>query len=99
MLSKCANPTCSATFRYLSEGKLYLVDSKAATVRHGARAELKYAGASCIYEYFWLCSACCRDMTIRIDHNFEISAVRKQGIHQDEANTRGASTVKNISAA
>jgi hypothetical protein len=100
MLSKCANPSCSATFRYLSEGKLYLVDVKAASVRHGARAESKYAGKSCIYEYFWLCSSCCRDMTIQIDNKFEISVVRQRGMPQDsEPDLRAASAAKNISTA
>jgi len=100
MLSKCANPPCSNTFRYLSEGKLYLIDSKAALVRHGVRAESNNAGKSCIYEYFWLCSSCCRDMTIQIDNNFQISAVRKRGIPQDsKPDLQGASAAKNISAA
>jgi hypothetical protein len=100
MLSKCANPTCSTKFRYLSEGKLYLIDSKAASVRHGARPESKYAGKSCIYEYFWLCSSCCLDVTIQIDSNFEISVVRKRGIPQDsEPDLQGASAAKNISVA
>jgi hypothetical protein len=26
MLSKCANPTCPTTFRYLHEGRLYVID-------------------------------------------------------------------------
>jgi hypothetical protein len=50
MLSKCADPACSTTFRYLSEGKLYLIDSKEVLARHGARAELKYSGKSRSYE-------------------------------------------------
>jgi hypothetical protein len=87
-------------FRYLSEGKLYLIDSKAASVRHRARAELKYAGKSCIYEYFWLCSSCCRDMTIQIDNKFEVSVVRQPGISQDsDLDLQGAIAVNNISAA
>jgi hypothetical protein len=100
MLSKCANPTCFTTFRYLSEGKLYLIDSKAVLVRHGARAESKCAGKSSIYEYFWLCSSCCRDMTIQIDNKFEVSVVRKRELTQDsEPDLQWASTAKNISAA
>jgi hypothetical protein len=83
MLSKCANPDCSTTFRYLNEGKLYLIDSKAALVRHGVRAGLKYAGKSCSYEYFWLCSLCCRDMMIQIDGHLEVKVARKRGIQND----------------
>jgi hypothetical protein len=82
MLSKCANPACSAMFRYLSEGKLYLVDSKAAVARHRS-AELKYAGKSCNHEYLWLCSSCSRDMTIQITANLEVKVVRKRGIAND----------------
>jgi hypothetical protein len=90
MLSKCANPTCSATFRFLSEGKVFLVDSKAALARCRFQAELKCAGSSCIYEYFWLCSSCCRDMTIQIDHRLEVSVIRKPGPPQDsEPNLQG----------
>jgi hypothetical protein len=100
MLSKCANPACSTTFRYLSEGKLYLIDSKAAMVRHGAQAELKYAGKSCSYEYFWLCSSCSRDMTIQIDHHFEITVVLKPEILQtSEPDLHGTSAANSISAA
>jgi hypothetical protein len=100
MLSKCANPTCSNAFRYLSEGKLYLIDSKAMPVWHGARAESKYADKSRIYEYFWLCSWCCRDMTIQIDNHFKISVVRKRGMpHDSEPDLQGASVAKSVSAA
>lgn len=100
MLSKCANPTCSTTFRYLSEGKLYLVDSKAVLVRHGARAQLKHAGKSCSYEYFWLCSSCCRDMTIQIDNKFEVSVVRQPEMPQyPEPDPQAASAANDISAA
>ena len=49
MLSKCVNPTCSNTFRYFREGKLYVTEPKARS------------GRSRVLEYFWLCSTCCRD--------------------------------------
>jgi hypothetical protein len=99
MLSKCANATCSTKFRYLSEGKLYLIDSRAASARFGVRGELKYAGRSCIYEYFWLCSSCCREMTIQID-NCEVSVVRKRGMPQGhEPDLQGVSAAENIGAA
>ncbi len=100
MLSKCANPTCSNTFRYLSEGELYLIDSKAGSARHGVRAESKYAGKSCIYEYFWLCSSCCRDMTIQIDNNLEVKVARKREIRNgSEPDTPTASLLKNVNVA
>ncbi len=60
MLSKCANPACSTTFRYLHEGKLYLIDTKAFAGRKPP-ADLKYAGKASTLEYVWLCSSCCRE--------------------------------------
>ena len=97
MLSKCANPNCSATFRFLSEGKLYRIDSKAASVRRGARTESN-PGRPRIDEYFWLCSSCCLDMTIRIDNNFEISLVRNREIsHDSEPEFQTVSAAKNVS--
>jgi len=101
MLSKCANPACSATFRFLGEGRLYLIDSKAASARHRAPAELKYAGRSCTHEYLWLCSSCSRDMTIQIDSDLEVKVARKRGIQNDsELGAPAASAgLKNINVA
>lgn len=64
MLSKCANPVCSNIFRYFREGKLYLVDSKTQSSK------------SRVLEYFWLCSSCCREMTIRIDDDRAVTIFR-----------------------
>jgi hypothetical protein len=61
MLSKCANPSCAARFRYLHEGKLFRfeTDSEAKlgqVEKHKRRIE-----------YYWLCSACCSAMSLRYD--------------------------------
>jgi hypothetical protein len=65
MLSKCANPTCSNPFRYLHEGKLYLISSIS---RFDGRKQLsKPASNSSPLEYAWLCSVCSSYMTIIID--------------------------------
>lgn len=71
MLSKCANPACSNTFRYFREGKLYLIDSKA------------QPGKSHVLEYFWLCSVCCQEMTIQIDGDHAVTVFRKQRMLSD----------------
>ncbi len=65
MLSKCANPTCPNPFRYLHEGRLYLISS----VSHCDGRNLRSASASKSrrLEYAWLCSVCSSGMTIRID--------------------------------
>ena len=57
VLSKCVNPECFATFRYLHEGKLFKLECndprlKALGVKPGSS------------EYFWLCSACVDHMTV-----------------------------------
>jgi hypothetical protein len=97
VLSKCANPACSANFRYLGEGKLYLVDSKAALVRRKAPAELKYAGKSCTYEYLWLCSVCCRHMMIQIGGDLEVKVARKRSTQPDfEADIPASRTRRNV---
>ena len=73
MLSKCANPSCPATFRYLHEGKLYLIDPWAARTRHKPRCSTK----SGQLEYAWLCSSCCLYLTIHVDEEFRTRVVRK----------------------
>ena len=65
MLSKCANPTCSNLFRYLHEGRLYLINS----VSHFDRWKRLSTSArkSGPPEYAWLCSVCASYMTIHIN--------------------------------
>lgn len=65
MLSKCANPTCSNTFRYLHEGKLYLINS--ASCCYGRKRIAIPANKSGVPEYAWLCSVCCRYLTMRLN--------------------------------
>lgn len=73
MLSKCANPACRTLFRYLHEGKLYVIGPKEALARHKPRGSAK----SGQIEYAWLCSSCCLHLTIQIDEQFETRVVRK----------------------
>jgi hypothetical protein len=61
MVSKCANPGCFATFRYLHEGKLFVVGEHPTggvrtfpAARHGVRC-------------FWLCSQCSRTLAVIYD--------------------------------
>ena len=79
MLAKCANPACSTTFRYLHEGKLYLIDFKAASAGRKSTVDSKSAVKVGTLEYAWLCSSCLRDVTIQIDDGHGVKVVRKQG--------------------
>jgi len=50
MLSKCANPPCSASFRYFRQGKLFRVDTEPSGIVPTARlpAEVSFSGCATI---------------------------------------------------
>ena len=79
MLAKCANPACSATFRYLHEGRLFAIEDNVVSAGGKSRADPEYLGESHTREYFWLCSSCCRVMTVQIDGDHKVTVVTKQG--------------------
>lgn len=58
MLSKCANPECSEQFRFLHQGKLFLI-VPTPDVRASAYGSLPF-----LYERFWLCDSCSKKMTL-----------------------------------
>jgi len=61
MLSKCANPTCSARFRYLHEGRIFSAIIEDKGVVRGAE---DYAETPRRVERYWLCDSCARSMTL-----------------------------------
>ncbi|MGC1450876.1 MAG: hypothetical protein WA830_12640 [Candidatus Sulfotelmatobacter sp.] len=58
MLSKCTNPDCSETFRYLHLGKIFCL---AATPEIQAATETLNP---VLEERFWLCERCSKEMTL-----------------------------------
>lgn len=54
MLAKCLNPICSATFRYLSDGRIFHLEIPLAGNTSTSRRR----------EYFWLCDSCCARFTV-----------------------------------
>jgi hypothetical protein len=67
VLSKCANPVCSAPFRYLHEGKLFRMEMESGghnATGLGADPELRKPGRR--VEFFWLCDQCASRMTLSI---------------------------------
>jgi len=66
MLAKCANPTCSAPFRYLHEGKLFRLDLGAGPPSASGHVPRQL-------QYFWLCERCARTMTLEM-HAGKVSA-------------------------
>lgn len=69
MLSKCANPECAETFRYLHAGKIfYLAPTPDMQILTGM---LRPA----LHERFWLCAQCAKEMTL-IWGGTEVKVVR-----------------------
>ncbi len=54
MVAKCAGPTCTAMFRYLREGRVFVDDIQSPD----GSAHLRYA---------WLCNECSERMTVVFD--------------------------------
>lgn len=58
MLSKCANPECSAVLRYLRQGKIfYLAPTPDVQIAMGIQCPT-------LRERFWLCDRCSKEMTM-----------------------------------
>ena len=59
MLDNCANPACSVKFLRLHEGRLFVTEVEGADQGNGGHARQR--------QYFWLCSSCCRTMTVAVE--------------------------------
>jgi len=65
MLSKCANPECSAVFRYLHQGKLYRAElGNGANAAYAPEASDFSEKPARRIEYFWLCERCVSRVTL-----------------------------------
>ena len=65
MIAKCANPSCVASFRYLHEGKVFMVE--VGTPGDATKAKLPHR-----IEHFWLCSQCAQSLTL-VMHEGKVS--------------------------
>jgi hypothetical protein len=83
MLAKCANPACSATFHYFHEGKLFTIESRIDSQAMAPRSDPEYTGRPHSLQYFWLCSSCCRAMTIQSGGDHGVAILRKRGVPPD----------------
>jgi|tagenome__1003787_1003787.scaffolds.fasta_scaffold20451175_1 hypothetical protein len=74
MLSKCANPKCSAPFHYLHDGRLFEVQVTPQQIEVTAKptgdAEPKKRPQK--VERFWLCSKCSATMTLAVNRENEV---------------------------
>jgi hypothetical protein len=62
MVAKCANPGCSATFLYLSRGRLFRWDTSHVVSGFGAEPQGQRPARR--IEFFWLCEDCAPTMTL-----------------------------------
>jgi hypothetical protein len=95
MLSKCANPSFSTTFRYLRKGRLYQIDPRDALARRKPRCSSK----SGQLEYTWLCSSRSPYLTIQIDEEFGTRVVRKLDENNGSTFSTSANSTTNIDIA
>ena len=66
MLSKCANPACSAKFQYLHLGKLFAIEYRNCSAKYTDAGSSELAQKRECLRYFWLCSACCQSFTLQV---------------------------------
>lgn len=64
MLQKCANPSCSAPFRSLREGKLFLAETLPLDPTQSFDGNHRKVRRR---EHFWLCDTCSAHFTLRFD--------------------------------
>ena len=65
MISKCVNPTCSARFLYLHEGKLFRFEREAKDdVQLLLGFDPKIRRHSPGVEFYWLCGKCAATLTL-----------------------------------
>lgn len=83
MLAKCANPKCSAEFRYLKQGKLFLREP---LINSAAQAK----SARGIVQRYWLCASCCESFTIMDDGQGMRVVPRAPRSHGIEHHTRAS---------
>jgi hypothetical protein len=65
MLAKCTNPSCSASFRHLAEGRLFRLEADPELGSSRTKAT----------EYFWLCERCSAGMTLRLAQDGRVMAI------------------------
>lgn len=63
MVAKCGNPSCSARFRRLREGKLFRLETDPILRPSGPKVK----------EYFWLCRDCSLTMTLHLGEDGNVT--------------------------
>jgi hypothetical protein len=75
MVSKCANPVCSATFRYFHQGKLFRFDTPSRLDRRCSMGNGDSPNPPLRrLEFYWLCENCVQKMTLVFEKDAGIIA-------------------------
>lgn len=69
MLSKCANPGCSASYRYFHSGRLFRVETPAKYSPQASDDENGMKKQVRRLEFFWLCDDCSSKLTLTFDRS------------------------------
>lgn len=64
MVSKCANPHCSARMKYMHDGSVFAVRKPLSGHNHVTDDESFGASPGTEVEWFWLCEPCSRRMRV-----------------------------------
>ena len=64
MLSKCANPSCSAAFLYFHRGQLYRVEKRNSKSNTDDSVPMTNKKPVRSVEYYWLCESCAARWTL-----------------------------------
>ena len=64
MIAKCSNPSCSTSFLYFKEGRLFRLEHDPTLGSKSNRVE-----------YFWLCPGCSSTMTLRLSEDGTVVTV------------------------
>lgn len=70
MVSKCANPVCTASFRYFHTGQLFRLDSSTASASDSENGMNPHAPR---LEFFWLCDDCAANLTLTFQKGVGVS--------------------------
>jgi hypothetical protein len=82
MLAKCANPSCTALFHYLHEGRLFRLEADPELIPF---VDAYASGLSSKVEYFWLCNRCAESLALRLGQDGKVVTVPHPGGHWSNA--------------
>jgi hypothetical protein len=68
MIEKCANPACTATFRRLREGRVFIKEIEADPTSDATRQPRQT-------HYYWLCDSCSHTTTVIVEKRKGIRVV------------------------